>query len=79
MEAKHEFAADVAAAALARAHDGLRAFLVVDAGEHPSIDAVVELLTLAPLGLKSDRPAPAEYRQRRAALADAAAALLDQR
>ena len=79
MEAKHEFAADVAADALARAHHGLRAFLVADAGDHPSIGAAIDLLTLSPLGLKSDHPSPAEYRQRLTALADAAAALLGER
>lgn len=75
MEAKHEFAADVAAEAIARAHAGLRDHL--SAG-HPvdQVDAVVQLLTLSPLGLKSDRPSPEAYRTRLSSLAHAGGALL---
>jgi AcrR family transcriptional regulator len=76
MEAKHEFAADVAAAAITRAHVGLRDFLTAEAATGASVDAVVELLTLSPVGLKSDRPEPEIYRSRLRSLAAAGAALL---
>lgn len=75
MEAKYEFAADVAAAATERAIDGLRRYL----GDHVSGDpaAPIELLSMAPLGLKQDQPTPVVYRRRLSALAQATAALLD--
>lgn len=78
MEAKHEFAADVAGAAYARAFDGLRRFLATLETTAATSDAVFDLLTLSPVGLKSDRPAPAAYRARLRALASAAVALLDE-
>ena len=77
MEAKHEFAQDVAAAAYERAHAGLRAF-VADTGAPAATAAeVLDLLTLSPFGLQSDRPTPATYRVRLTSLARAAEALLD--
>lgn len=79
MEAKHEFATDVAGAAYARAFDGLRAFLHTLDAPTTATTAVFDLLTLSPMGLKSDRPTPATYRTRLTALASAAVALLDER
>jgi AcrR family transcriptional regulator len=78
MEAKHDFAADVAQDALDRARDGLRAF--VDSHANVSADTrrqVIDLVVLSPVGLKGDGPSPAVYRERLTALASAAAALLD--
>ncbi len=77
MEAKHEFAADVADAAIARARAGLRAFLAAAGAGRTTLDSVMSLVTLSPMGLKSDRPAPAVYRRRLHALAEAAAGLVD--
>ena len=74
MEAKYEFAADVAAAATTRALDGLRAFLTEHSTGDPT--AVMELLTMSPMGLKQDKPKPAAYRRRLSSLAQAATALL---
>jgi len=78
MEAKHDFAAEVAEAALERARSGLRAF--VDSNVDAPADIrrqVVDLLVLSPVGLKGDGPSPAVYRRRLTALASASAALLD--
>lgn len=77
MEARHEFAADVAQAAFDRARRGLREFVIA----HSSVDgrtqsAAIDLLALAPAGLKGDGPTPAAYRSRLTALARAAAGLL---
>jgi len=63
MEARHEFATDVAAAAGERALRGIRAFV----DQHCAASArdaagVLELLTLAPTGLKGDGPSPVTYR-----------------
>lgn len=78
MEAKLEFAADVAVESSAQAHAGLQTFV---AGLSPSdtiTDAVFDLLTLSPFGLKRDRPSPSTYRSRLSALAQAAVSLLDE-
>ncbi|MEM9467386.1 MAG: helix-turn-helix domain-containing protein [Actinomycetota bacterium] len=77
MEAKHEFAADVAGAAYARAHAGLRRFVDDAAASTPAADRAFDLLTLSPLGLKGDHPTPAIYRTRLTSLAQASVALLD--
>ena len=77
MEAKHEFAADVAVESYAQAHAGLRAFLADLDATDATTTAVFDLLTLSPFGLKSDRPSPTAYRQRLRSLAQAAVALLD--
>lgn len=81
MEGRQELAADITEASIQRARDGLRSFLYSQAIDDPTqIERVIELLTLAPAGLKGDSPAPALYRQRLESLAAAAAALLsDQR
>lgn len=78
MEGRQEFAADVAAAAAERAQEGLRTFVrgTAVAGSIPVV-RVIELLTLAPAGLKGDEPTPDVYRERLAMLAASAAALLE--
>ena len=76
MEAKHEFAADVAEAAHDRARRGLRRFLKERGVSGPSASAVIDLISLSPLGLKGDGPSPTAYRRRLTALAAAAAAML---
>ncbi|MEM9135477.1 MAG: helix-turn-helix domain-containing protein [Actinomycetota bacterium] len=78
MEARHEFAADVATAAFERARSGLRAFV----NSRSSVDAdtratAIDLLILSPRGLGDDAPSPATYRRRLTALASAAALLLE--
>lgn len=76
MEARHEFAADIATEALARTHRGLRDFLdTMSTGA--SNATVIELLTLSPAGLKGDAPTIADYRNRLAALALAASSLVE--
>ncbi len=80
MEARHEFAADVAAAAFDRARRGLHAF--VDANttvDDATRAAAIDMLILAPAGLYSDEPALETYRRRLTALADAVARLLAER
>ena len=77
MEAKHEFAADVAQQSYARAFAGLREFVDRTGASAETSAAVVDLLTLSPLGLKSDRPAPDVYRGRLTSLARAAVALVE--
>lgn len=77
MEARHEFAADVAETALERTREGLRTFVA----SLPSVDddtraQVIDLLLLSPKGLKSDHPSPETYCVRLQALAKAAAQLL---
>lgn len=77
IEAKYEFAADVAEAAHARGRVGLREFLRRTGCTGTTASRLIDLLVLAPLGLKSDGPSPADFRRRLTALATAAAALLD--
>ena len=76
MEARHEFAADVAEAALERTRRGLRDFVESTDSAPESVGSVLDLLTLSPAGLKVDRPSPAVYRRRLSTLARAAASLL---
>lgn len=76
IEAKYEFAADVAARAHERARSGLRAYLRQSGLRGATASRLIDLLLLSPVGLKSDDPTPAEYRRRLSALATAAAALL---
>jgi AcrR family transcriptional regulator len=78
MEARHEFAADVANAAFDRARRGLRAFVTSNSAvDSRTRSAVIDLLVLSPVGLKGDEPTPAAYRRRLSALAAAVARLLD--
>ena len=80
IEARHEFAADVADAAFDRARSGLRAFVAAHATvDAPTRAAAIDMLILSPVGLYSDQPAPATYRRRLTALANAVAALLAER
>lgn len=78
MEARHEFAADVAEAVNERTRQGLgevvAALSTVDATTRAE---VIDLLVLSPKGLKGDDPSPPVYRRRLRALARAAAQLLD--
>lgn len=76
IEAKYEFAADVAESAHERARAGLRAYLKRSGLRGAVASRVIDLLLLSPVGLKSDAPSPAEYRRRLSALAQAAAALV---
>ncbi|MEO1057459.1 MAG: helix-turn-helix domain-containing protein [Actinomycetota bacterium] len=77
MEGRQEFAADIAVAAADRAHEGLRIFLLATAdADTPNVERVIELLTLAPAGLKNDQPHPTAYRARLTTLAESAAARL---
>lgn len=76
IEAKYEFAADVAEAAQERARAGLRAYLRRSGLRGATASHLIDLLLLSPVGLKSDEPTPAQYRRRLTALAAAAAALL---
>lgn len=73
MDAKHEFAAEAATAAIDRAHDGLRKHLDDHADSSHDLDLAFDLLTLAPAGLKQDHPTPSAYRCRLRFLASAAA------
>lgn len=78
MDARHEFAADVAEAAFDRARSGLRAFVSSNTDVATATRGlVVDLLILSPAGLKGDDPTPTVYRRRLTALARAAARLLD--
>lgn len=76
IEAKHEFAADIAEAVHDRARAGLRSYLQRSGSTGAGASRIIDLLVLAPVGLKSDAPPPAEYRRRLTALGRAAAALL---
>jgi AcrR family transcriptional regulator len=80
MEARHQFAADAAANAIKRAHDGLRSHLKAhtDADDRTRASAF-ELLTLSPAGFKQDHPTPAAYRRRLTFLANTAARALADR
>lgn len=77
LDAKHQFAAEAATAAIGRAHDGLGAHLHAHAHSNAARDRTFELLTLAPAGLKQDRPSPTAYRRRLRFLAHAAATTMD--
>jgi AcrR family transcriptional regulator len=80
MEARHQFAADAAANAFERAHDGLRAHLRTQTDADPRTrTGTFELLTLSLAGLKQDHPTPAAYRRRLTFLAGAAARALTDR
>ncbi len=76
MEAKHEFALDAFAASQARAVAGLRRFLAAEGCTGAAASATLELLTLAPVGLRSDDPSVRRFRRRLRSLADAAAQLV---
>lgn len=78
IEARHEFATDVAQSAFDRARRGLRAFVNSNTTVDTSTRAeVIDLLILAPGGLGGDQPQPAVYRRRLTALAKAAAGVLE--
>ncbi len=77
MDARHDFAADVADAAAERARNGLWAYVeTCDAADDATRRTVIELLVFAPAGLKGGAPSSATYRCRLTGLANAAAALL---
>lgn len=76
--AKSELAADVVAAITAARRRRLGGFLRRSCGLTGSRSSdIVDLLELAPLGMKTDRPSPAVYRRRLRALAASAAALVE--
>ncbi len=76
LEARHQFAADVAADAMTRAHDGLRDRLRATSSNQRTRTGAFDTLTLSPLGLKQDHPTPAVYRRRLTFLAQVAAQTL---
>lgn len=77
MDARHQFAADAAANATKRAHDGLRTHLKTQtAADQTTRTRTFELLTLSLAGLKQDHPTPPAYRRRLNFLAHAAATAL---
>lgn len=77
LEAQHAFAADVAQRAFDRMRRGLAsAVRQRSTAADATIAAALELLQLAPAGLKADRPTPATFRTRLDALAAAVAAML---
>lgn len=78
MEARHEFATDVAESAAERTRQRLEDFVKsISTADTETRKDVIDLLTLAPMGLKGDHPPPAMYRHRLRALAQAAATLLE--
>ncbi len=78
IDAKSEFAADIAAAVNAERRRGLESFLRRRCAlRGKALADVVGLVDLAPIGLKSDEPTPDVYRRRLGALARSAAALIE--
>lgn len=78
MDARHAFAADVAEAASERTRRGLRRFVgSLPPPQTSERSRVIDLLTLAPAGLKGDHPSPAVFRGRLSTLARAAARMLE--
>lgn len=77
LEAHHAFTTDVAQRASARMRSALERYLRdrPDVGT-AEVDAALELLLLAPAGLKADQPTPAVFRRRLDQLAAAVAATL---
>lgn len=76
LEARHQFAADAAANAMKRAHNGLRTHLKATPSDQRTRNRTFELLTLSLVGLKQDHPTPAAYRRRLTFLAQVAARTL---
>lgn len=76
MEVKHEFAHDVFVDAHQRGVAGLKRYLASEGCSGAAATAVMELITLAPIGLRSDQPTVRVFRKRLRSLADAAAQLL---
>ena len=78
LEAHHAFATDVSEQANARMANGLERYLRDQcAVDDNTVDSALQLLLLAPAGLKADHPSPAVYGQRLDHLGHAVAALLD--
>jgi TetR/AcrR family transcriptional regulator len=77
MEAHHQFAAEAAAHAKTRAHDGLRKHLQsTTSADRRTRTGMLDLLTLSIAGLKQDHPSPGVYRRRLTFLAETAAHVL---
>lgn len=76
MEARHQFAAEAAANAVKRAHDGLRTHLKATPSDQATRTGALDLLTLSPVGLKQDHPTPVVYRRRLTFLAHVTARTL---
>lgn len=77
LEAHHAFSRDIADRASARMRAGLEAYLSALPGVGASeVEGALELLMLAPAGLKSDGPSPQLYGERLDHLAAAIAATL---
>ncbi|MEY3691402.1 MAG: hypothetical protein RJB57_1058 [Actinomycetota bacterium] len=79
LEARHEFAAEAATAAVKRAHKGLRDHLRETTFDQQSLDRALEILTLSTVGLKQDKPTPTVYRRRLTFLAEAVAQALQEK
>lgn len=78
VDAKFEFAADAAEAAVTRRRRGLERFLRRSAGlRGRRLTDVADLIDLSPAGLKADRPTGPVLRRRLTALARSVAASLD--
>ena len=78
MEARHQFAEDIAMATSDHARKGLRKFVrSATSVESADRSLALDLLILSPAGLKTDRPSPRVYRRRLSALAEAAARMLE--
>lgn len=73
LEARHEFAAEAATAAVKRAHKGLCDHLKATTSDQQSQVRALEILTLSTVGLKQDQPTPTVYRRRLTFLAEAVA------
>lgn len=77
VDAKHEFAADLADSIIAARRRGLERFLRRTYGlRGGTLTSVVDLIELAPLGLKADNPSPEAFRKRLRALASSSATLV---
>lgn len=78
IEARHEFADDVAQAAFTRARSGLRSFVIgLQVVDEEGRESAIDLLILGSTGLAGDNPPPSVYRRRLTALAKAAALLIN--
>lgn len=78
IDAKHETAADVASAAVARRRRGLERFLRRERRlRGRRLTEVADLVDLSPIGLRADEPDPAVLRRRLTTLARSVATMLE--
>lgn len=76
LEATHEFAADIAEAAQARRRASLVSVLRDTGAPDEVVTSATQLMDLSPMGLKSDAPSVAEFRDRLDTLARSVAVLV---